>query len=211
MEILDWIFAQYAGYSTTTIVIELSAVVASVISVLYSKKNSVLVFPFGIISTLLFVYLLYFWNLLGDMLINAYYFIMSAYGWYVWSQENDQGQPTPITRTSKNEWLTSSLIALSSGTLVYFIYSVSERLESTVSYVDMLTTGIFFSGMWLMARRKIEHWLVLLVGNVISIPLYIYKGAGFTALLYIFLAIIAYVGYRQWQKYLNRSSLTASA
>ncbi len=210
MELIDWIFAQYSEYTTITIVLELVAVAASVVSVLYSKRNSVLVFPYGILSTILFVYLLYRWNLLGDMVINAYYFIMSVYGWYIWTKRDQAGRSTTITVTTTPEWWISLFIFITTGATIYVLYSLTDRMENWVSYVDMTTTGTFFAGMWLMARRKLEHWLVLLVGNVVSIPLYFYKGAAFTALLYIFLAIIAYIGFIQWKKYHLKPFLQAS-
>jgi len=215
MEVFDYIFGQYSAYSTTQLIIEVIAIVMSIISVFYSLRNSVLVFPYGIISTLLFVYLLYQWNLLGDMVINAYYFVMSVYGWYYWLRHGKSDRETPITTVQQREWMTAGLIAVGTGIGVFILYASTGRLESWVSYVDMLTTGIFFAGMWLMARRKLEHWLVLMVGNIISVPLYFYKiqemyhAFSLTAMLYIFLSIIAYVGYKQWKKYLNNQILPA--
>ncbi|WOI22205.1 nicotinamide riboside transporter PnuC [Nonlabens ulvanivorans] len=206
-EVIEFLFGQYRDYKTSHIVLELIMVVASVISVLYSKRNNILVFPFGIISTLIFSYLLWQWNLLGDMVINIYYFIMSIYGWYIWTRKIDVTHETLITRASRNEWLVSFLLLIAAAVAIFFLYFYTDRLESTVSYIDMLTTGIFFAGMWLMARRKLEHWIVLLVGNVISVPLYFYKGYSFSALLYLFLAIIAYYGYLEWKKYLNKQPI----
>lgn len=203
-EVIEFIFGQYRDYKTSHIILEIIVVVTSVISVLYSKRNNVLVFPFGIISTLLFSYLLFEWNLLGDMVINIYYFIMSVYGWYIWTRKVDARHATPITTTTLTEWQISLLWLIMAAIAIYFLYDYTDRLEQFVSYIDMFTTGIFFVGMWLMARRKLEHWLVLLVGNVISVPLYFYKGYTFSALLYIFLAIIAYFGYLEWKKYSHK-------
>ncbi|GAK74564.1 nicotinamide riboside transporter PnuC [Nonlabens ulvanivorans] len=206
-EVIEFLFGQYRDYKVSHILLEVVAIIASIISVIYSFKNKIWVFPFGILSTLIFVYLLLQWNLLGDMLINAYYFIMSVYGWYIWTRKVDATHETPITITSDKEWIHSFLLLLSTAVGVYVLYFVTNRLESIVSYIDMLTTGIFFAGMWLMARRKLEHWLVLMVGNVISVPLYFYKGYSFSALLYLFLAIIAYYGYLEWKKYLNKQPI----
>lgn len=207
-EVFDFIFGQYRDYSTLHITLELTAFVASVISVIFSFRNSVLVFPFGILSTLIFVYLLYQWNLLGDMVINGYYFIMSVYGWYFWLHGGKNKNEKSITRVLKNEWLIATIISVVTAAAIYLLYDFTERLESWVSYVDMLTTGIFFAGMWLMARRKVEHWLVLALGNLISIPLYFYKGYSFSAILYIVLLIFAIFGYLEWKKYLNKQTLT---
>ena len=209
MEVWDYIFGQYSEYSATHIVLEAIAIIASIISVLYSKKNNILVFPYGIISTGIFVYLLNEWNLVGDMIINIYYFVMSAYGWYIWTRKTDTDIVTPISKTVTKEWLKSAAIFVGSGAFVYFIYWKFDRFENWVSYIDILTTSIAFVGMWLMALRKIEYWLVLLVANVISVPLYFYKGYALTALLFIFLSIIAWLGYLEWKKYLNKTPLAA--
>lgn len=203
MEFIDYIFGQYSEYETIDVVLELTAITASVISVIFSFKNKVLVFPFGIICTIIFIYLLHKWNLLGDMVINGYYLIMSIYGWYIWTRIVDASQVTPVTKTTSLEWMKSAGLFIATAFGIYLLYYVTHRLENVVSYVDMITTGIFFAGMWLMALRKIEHWLVLFVGNVISVPLYFYKGYSFSALLYLFLAIIAVIGYVEWKKYLN--------
>lgn len=209
MEVFDYVFGQYSDYSTTLIFLEITASVLGIFSALYSRVNNVLVFPLGIISTAIFVYLLYDFNLLGDMIINAYYFVMSIIGWYVWTQKTDQNTVTPISIMNMRNWLSTISIFIGAMAFVYLIYDVFEKFEGVVSYVDILTTGIFFGGMWLMALRKIEHWLVLLVGNLISIPLYFYKGLAFTSILYVILSIIAILGFIQWKKYLNKSNLTA--
>ncbi len=214
MEWLEFLFGAYSDYSTSQIVIEVLAILCSLISVMYSMRNSILVFPYGIASTLLFIYLLYQWNLLGDMVINGYYFIMSIYGWFYWLRYGGTDQQTPITRVQRHEWLIATGIAVVTGLAIYLLYRSTDLLESWVSFVDMLTTGIFFAGMWLMARRKLEHWLVLMVGNIISVPLYLYKiydmysALSLTAVLYLFLSIIAYVGYQRWKKSLNKSPTT---
>lgn len=205
MDFWEYFIAPYREAQPLVITLEITAIVASLCSVYFSFKNKVLVFPFGIISTLIYVYLLLQWNLLGDMLINAYYFIMSVYGWYLWSNTSPQKPALPVTMTTLKQWQTSMYIVMGGALVVYIIYTVSEKLEAWVSFVDMLTTGIFFAGMWLMAQRKIEHWLVLLLGNVISVPLYVYKGYGFSAILYAFLAIIAYFGYKEWKKHLKNA------
>lgn len=208
MEVLEFLFGQYRDYSTEHIVLELVAFAASIISVYFSYKNSVLVFPFGIISTLIFVYLLFQWNLLGDMVINAYYFIMSVYGWYYWLHGGMDREQKLITTVIKSDWAKSLAIFSSTAIAIFLLYFLTERLENWVSYIDMITTGIFFVGMWLMARRKLEHWLILGLGNLISIPLYFYKGYSFSAILYVLLLIFAIFGYLQWKKYLNKKPLT---
>ena len=112
-EIFDLLFEQYSQYQTKDIVLEIIAVVFGLLSVWYSKNNNILVFPTGMISTTIFIYLLYKWVLLGDMMINAYYFVMSIYGWFIWTRK-ENNTVTPITRMNSNEKKIGVLIFLSS-------------------------------------------------------------------------------------------------
>jgi len=205
--IVEYIFSQFKDYPSWAIYVEAIAVLFSVVSVIFSLRNSIYVFPTGIVATALYVALLYHWNLLGDMLINAYYFSMSMYGWYIWTRPAQSRPVTPISNTSSRQWVYAAGIAVASAVGIYVLYAYYDRIEDYRSYVDMGTTGIFFAGMWLMALRKTEHWLVLLIGNVISVPLYFSKGLIFSSLLFCFLAIIAAVGYRRWIHYLNSQNL----
>ncbi|AEE19348.1 nicotinamide riboside transporter PnuC [Dokdonia sp. 4H-3-7-5] len=208
-QIFDFLFGQYATYDTLDIVLELIAAVFTIASVVYSKRNNVLVFPTGMICTAIFVYLLLKWGLLGDMMINGYYFIMSVYGWYIWTQKLDGVAVTPITRTTRKEHLLSVVIFITSAIFVYIVYIIFDKIEHWTSYVDMITTGIFFVGMWLMARRKIENWIYWIIGDIITVPLYFYKGLTFSSILYFALTIIAIFGYLAWKKNLDKSPVIA--
>jgi nicotinamide mononucleotide transporter len=208
-QIFDFLFGQYATYDTLDIVLELIAAIFTIASVVYSKQNNVLVFPTGMICTAIFVYLLLKWGLLGDMMINGYYFIMSVYGWYIWTQKVDGVAVTPITRTTRKEHLLSVVIFITSAIFVYVVYIIFDKIEHWTSYVDMITTGIFFVGMWLMARRKIENWIYWIIGDIITVPLYFYKGLTFSSILYFALTIIAIFGYLAWKKNLDKSPVIA--
>ena len=117
--ILDFFFSQYAEYDTVDIVLEIVAVIFGLLSVLFASFNRVWVFPTGMVSTAIFVYLLLKWTLLGDMMINGYYFIMSVYGWYIWTRKVDETHVTPISETTKKEKLYSGLIF--GATLINFL------------------------------------------------------------------------------------------
>ncbi len=201
--IFDFLFGQYQGYATLDIVLEIVAVVFGFLSVWYSKQNKIWVFPTGIISTLIFVYLLLKWELLGDMMINAYYFIMSVYGWYIWTRKVDSEHVTPISATTSKEKQWSVTIFMATLAFVFLVYHYFDKWNSWVAYVDTITTAIFFVGMWLMAKRKIENWLFWIVGDLISIPLYFYKGFTFTSIQYLIFTVVAVYGYIAWKKNLN--------
>ena len=207
-QIFDYLFGQYAESETVDIVLEIIAVIFGFLSVWFSKQNKVLVFPTGMISTSIFVYLLLKWELLGDMMINGYYFIMSVYGWYIWTRKVDDTHVTPISSATVKEKRISVLIFVTTLLFVYAVYKTFDKWNGWVAYADTVTTAIFFVGMWLMARRKIENWIFWIIGNIISVPLYLYKGFTFTSFQYLGFTVIAIYGYLAWKKYLNNNLQT---
>ena len=207
--IFEYLFGPYRGYETHQIVLEIIAVLFGLVSALFSRRNSILVYPTGIISTVLFVYLLWQWELLGDMIINIYYFTMSVYGWYIWTRKVAPDKHTPITLTTSKEHKRSVGIFVGAVAFIYIIYELFEKWTSWTAYVDTLTTGLFFVGMWLLAKRKVENWLYLLAGNIISIPLYFYKGYTISSILYVIFVGISISGYFAWKKNLNKDKVIA--
>ena len=207
-QIFESLFAQYATYQPLDITLEITGVVFGLLSVWLAKKNHTGVFPTGMSSTSIYVYLLLKWALVGDMLINAYYFGMSVYGWVIWTRVNDQEQVTPISRMNQQEWRYLLLLFVGSLGFVYGIYQWFGLWNSSTAAIDTLTTAIFFSGMWLMARRKIENWIFWIVGDIISVPLYLIKGFSFTSLQYLIFTFIAIYGYLEWKKILDKHPAT---
>ena len=206
--IFDYLFSQYSEYQTTDIVLEIVAVIFGFLSVWFSKQNKIWVFPTGMISTAIFVYLLLKWQLLGDMMINGYYFAMSVYGWFIWTRKVDDTHSTPISRMNKKEKKISIFIFIATLLFVYVVYKTFDKWTSWVAYVDTISTAIFFVGMWLMAKRKIENWIFWIIGDIISVPLYLYKGFTFTSFQYLGFTIIAIYGYLAWKKHLSNKHQT---
>ena len=206
-EILNFLFQQYGSYSQVDIGLEIFAVFFGFLSVWFSKNNNVLVFPTGLINTSIFVYLLFKWELLGDMIINAYYFVVSIYGWYYWTRKNSNNDYTPISKVNYNDQKIILVISILSAIFVSLMYTVFNKWSGLVSYIDILTTSIFFAAMWLMARRKIESWIFWIIGDIISTPLYLYKGLTFTSFQYFIFTFIAIAGYYKWKSIYNRKNL----
>lgn len=213
----NWLFKQYNGVETHLIVLEIIGVTFGLLSVLYSKKRNILVYPTGIISTIIFVYLLWISRFFGDMLINAYYTIMSVYGWVLWSK-NSQAMHVQISQTTQRDWLISSGLAIFSIVFVSVVYWLKPYINNNFStegitfdfqhftwldWTDIFTTSIFLVGMWLMAKRKIENWICWIIGDLISIPLYFHKGLVFSALQYVIFTFIAIFAYLEWKKILH--------
>ena len=230
-ELLDFFIEPYKTAETFNILLEFIAAVFGVISVFYAKRENILVYPTGIISTGIYVYLLSQWNLYGDLIINIYYTIMSIYGWYMWSKViDDQKHHISISRTNKIEKLKAFGIFLFTSVFVIVVYryynvmpnhlnfteSVHYAFENMTSgslenfrkitpFLDTFTTGIFFAAMWLMANKKIENWTLWIAGDIVSVPLYFVKGYGFTGIQYFIFLFLATQGYFAWRKHLNKS------
>ena len=199
-QIFDLLCQPYLEYRSIDIVLEFFAVLLGILSVWFAKNNNILVYLSGMISTAIFVYLLLKFDLLGDMLINAYYFFMSCYGLYFWTYKEEGVIKNKISTTSFKEYILSLILFIMTLIFVRYIYQFFDICQSFTAYIDTLTTAIFFVGMMLMARRKIEHWIFWIVGNLISIPLYFYKGLTLTSIQYIIFTVIAIFGYISWKR-----------
>lgn len=223
--IFDWISAQYQGVPTHLIYVEVIGVFFGLISVIFSKNRNIWVYPTGIINTVLFVYLLWEGRLFGDMLINAYYTIMSIYGWILWAKNSKDAIHVEISQMNSYDTKIMVVLSLLSWFFVMGVYYFKPYINNHFSWegielgfyhfvwtdwVDATTTAIFLVGMWLMARRKIENWIFWIIGNVISIPLYMYKNLILTALQYLVFTIIAILAYQEWKKNLYKPQALAS-
>ena len=129
---------------------------------------------------------------------------MSVLGWYLWSKTKNGHEEFPISTINRKDFLISTLIFTITLTFVVLVYHFFDKFTHWTAYVDALTSGLFFVGMWLMAKRKIENWILWIIGDIISIPLYFYKGYTFTSIQYIIFTIIAVYGYLEWKKILQQ-------
>ena len=201
--IFDFITDPYSSYSTKDIFLEGVAVIMGLSSVWFAKQDKVWVYPTGMISTSIYVYILFKAGLIGDLLINAYYFIMSIYGWIFWTQQKEGIVLHQIDTMSSSEKKSSFYFLLISIVFVGILYIYFGKWDSWSAPIDTITTAIFFVGMWLMARRKITHWIYWIIGDLVSIPLYLYKGLALTSLQYLIFTLIAIFGYIEWKKIYN--------
>ena len=204
-QIFDFLFSQYSSYSPSFIYLELFAVIMNITSVVYAKRNNILVYPTGLIGTGIFVYILLNFSLLGDTIINAYFFSMSIYGWYFWSRKKDEVFVNQVSTINRNEIKYLFILAISSLIFIYLVYDYFDKWNNWTAYVDNITTAIFFVAMWLMARRKIESWIFWIIGDLITVPLYFYKGLTISSIQYIIFLILAVLGYISWKKILDKN------
>lgn len=201
---IELLFSQYKDYPDYLIALELIAVVFGIISVLFARKNNILVYPTGLVSTIIYVYILFEFELYGDLIINFYYTLMSILGWYLWSKKKGDQEEFPISTINRKEFLISTLIFILTLLFVALVYHFFDKFTDWTAYIDTLTTALFFVGMWLMAKRKIENWIIWIVADIISVPLYFYKGLTFSSMQFLLFTIIAILGYLEWKKFLQK-------
>ena len=208
-DILDFFIAAYEGSSTLLIILEAIAFVFGILSVWYAKKVNIWVYPTGIICTVITVYLLYINQYFGDMMMNIYYSIMSVYGWWNWARKKEDKPVVPISRTNKKEKLIGILFFVGTMIVTYLVYKAYGYELKTPNYIDIVTSGIFFTAMWYMANKKLENWTLWIIADIITIPLYAYRGLGMLSLQYLIFTILAIQGYIEWKKSLNSNQQTA--
>ena len=232
IELFDFFLEPYRTASIFNIILEFIAALFGVVSVIYAKKENILVFPTGIISTGIYVYMLAQWSLYGDLIINIYYTLMSIYGWYMWSKVIDANDKhISITRTNLLDKAKAFGIFVFTSIFVIIVYRFYDIMPNELSFkesviyahynlisgnindfrkatpfLDTFTTGVFFSAMWLMANKKLESWTLWIIGNIVSIPLYFVKVYGFTGVQYLVFLILAIMGYIEWRKQITNKS-----
>jgi len=182
---------------------EYLAVFFGIASVLFSRKENIWVYPTGIINTVMYTWFCFqWWSLYAEGSLNFYYTIMSIYGWWVWTRKKD-GKELPISFNTKKDWLISLGFFFLSWGLLFFI--LKKYTNSAVPWGDSFASAAAYTGMWQMARKKVENWIWWIITNFASIPLYFYKHAVFTSVQYLVFLVLAIMGLITWrQKVKNR-------
>ncbi|MEZ4779817.1 MAG: nicotinamide riboside transporter PnuC [Flavobacteriaceae bacterium] len=206
--IFDFFLDPYKNASTLDIILETLVFVFGIASVWYAKKENIWVYPTGLIATVITVYLLYKAQYFGDMMMNFYYSVMSLYGWWNWSRKKDNKVAVPISRTSFREKLIGLALFFVTMIITYLVYLGFNYKLETVNYIDIFTSGIFFTAMWYMATKKIENWTLWIFADLITVPLYAYRGLGMLSLQYLIFTILAIQGYLAWKKHLHKTHQT---
>jgi nicotinamide mononucleotide transporter len=202
---VDFFLNSYKNTTTIQIIIEFLAFVFGILSVWFAKKENIWVYPTGVLATILTSYLLYIAGYLGDMMVNAYFSVMSVYGWYNWSKKDNSGNNLAITRINNKEKIIGIVLFFVTIFVVFGIYIHFDYEIKIENYIDIFTSGIFFTAMWYMAKKKIENWTLWIFGDIIVVPLYAYRGLGMLALQYLIFTILAIAAYLEWKKILNNN------
>ena len=181
-----------------TTIPEIIAVVFSIASVILANRNSVWLYHTGIISTAIFMYIMYKAGLYAETLLNGYYFVMSIYGLARWVKNKEDNRSSAISYCDTRDWIITFAIVIL-GFAILFV-TLSTYTDSDVPFADAMVASFAWAGMWLLAKHKIENWILLNISNFIAIPLLIYKGLPLTALLTVILFVVALSGYLRWRK-----------
>lgn len=201
MDLLNNLFTPYQTYSSLQIGLEILATFTGVLSVIFAIFKRIWVYPVGIISTVLYTYLLFQWGLYGDMLINAYYTIMSLYGWWTWLRIGFDKHENNLKIESVVTQMISCLVG--GFVLVMAIYYVkfgSLQNIPFINWLDAICTSLFLVAMFLMAHKRIENWLFWIAGNTLAIYLFYAKGYTITSIQYVVFLILAIIGWGKWRK-----------
>jgi nicotinamide mononucleotide transporter len=199
----EFFLNNYKNASTLQITLETIAFVFGIWSVWLAKKENILVYPIGLIATIITTYLLYQAQYFGDMTMNFYYSIMSIYGWFQWKSTANQPE-LAISRTNRKEQLIGFILFFLTMAITYSVYFFFDYKLEIPNYIDIFTSGIFFTAMWFMALKKIENWSLWIIGDCIAVPLFAYRGLGMLALQYLIFTILAVLAYLQWKKILAK-------
>ena len=203
MTIAEFFHQLITGLQQTTPV-EFIAVIAGIASVWYSRKENILVYPIGLINTSIYIYLSVKGHLFGEASVNFYYTVMSIYGWILWSKKDNSlnEKILRISKSSKKEWMQQLIFFLSFYIIIFFSLSWIKNAfaPEAIPWADAFASSTAFTGMWLMAKKKVESWYWWIATNIASIPLYFVKGYVFTSVQFLVFLILAIAGLIEWKK-----------
>ena len=186
--------------------LEYLAVFTGIASVWFSRKENIWVYPTGLISTIIYIYLSFKFGLLGEASVNFYYTVMSIYGWILWSRKDqDKNAVLHISASSKKEWVQYLLFFAAFYVAIFFALTYLKKnfAPEAIPWADAFASATAYTGMWLMTKKKIESWYWWMATNVASIPLYFVKHYVFTSVFYLVLLIMAVFGLFEWIKRKN--------
>ena len=182
--------------------LEAIAVVSGIASVWFSKRENILVYPVGLVNTIFYTYLSFNSHLLGEAAVNLYYTVMSLWGWYLWSSKDSYKRPLlhiSFSTGGEKAFQFAFFAGLYAIIFVLLTYLKKSFAEGAIPWADALASASAFTGMYLMAKKKVESWYWWIVTNIASIPLYFVKGFVFTSVYYLVLLVLAISGLQSWK------------
>lgn len=197
------VLQQFVEGMRNTTWLEYIAVIAGIASVWFSRIENIWVYPVGLISTIIYIFLSVAGHLYGEASVNLYYTIMSIYGWVLWLKKDQQEHyVVTIKYSTSREWVQQLLFCAVFYIVIFsaLTWLKKEFLSATIPWADAFASSTAYTGMWLMAKKKIESWYWWIATNIASIPLYFVKQYVFTSVFYLILLIMAVFGLLEWMK-----------
>ena len=201
---MQQIISQFLNDIQQTTWLEFIAVITGIASVIYSRKENILVYPVGMVSTGIFVLIYITHGLYADASVNFYYTIMSVIGWLMWARKTDGKKILTISVSSYKEWKNSFVFFAGCWIVLYFL--LSRFTDSVVPLADSFTSAAAYTGMWLMNKKKLENWIWWIITDLASVPLNFYKHLVFTSFQYLVFLILAVMGYITWRKKIQHAA-----
>lgn len=199
----ETIWQQFVKGMLATTLPEYIAVFFGIASVWYSRKENILVYPAGIVSTTIYIWLSFKQHLLGEAAVNVYYTAMSIYGWWLWTRKDKEHHQILHISYSNTRWIIYQLLFFAGFYLALYIslyYLKQNFAPGAIPWADSFAAATAFTGMWLMAKKKVESWYWWIATNIASVPLYFVKQYVFTSVFYVVLLIIAFFGLTEWKR-----------
>jgi len=193
-QILFWIFNNY---------IELLGALFGLLYIILSIKQNIWCWPIGLITSALYIYVFFITKFYADMGLQVYYLVVSIYGWYFWmfGGKSTKKDDLKISNVGFRRFL---YLAVATAVLFGIIaFILVNFTDSEIPYWDAFTTAGSFVATWMLARKIIEHWLIWIIVDSVSLGLYIYKGLYATVILFAVYTLLAVIGYIEWKKELK--------
>lgn len=193
------------GLKQTT-ALEYIAVLSGIASVWFSKKENILVYPVGLVNTIVYTWLSFKLHLIGEATVNFYYTVVSVWGWVLWARrDKQQHHVLHITFSNAKQWMQQLLFFALLYVVIFFALTYLKKAfyPGAIPWADAFASATAFTGMWLMAKKKVESWLWWIATNIASIPLYFVKGLVFTSFYYLVLLVLAVLGLQEWRRKAN--------
>jgi nicotinamide mononucleotide transporter len=213
---MNWqsLLQQFIEGMKQTTWLEYIAVFTGIISVWFEKNENIWIFPVGLINTIIYVWISIKGNLFGEASVNFYYTVLNIYGWILWTKKDmHQHHVVNIQFSNAKQWLQQLLFFAFFYVVIFFIliYLKKSFAPTAIPWADAFASATAYTGMWLMAKKKVESWYWWIATNIASIPLYFVKQYVFISVYYLILLIMAFFGLVEWMrraKNMNNQSST---
>ncbi len=190
-QIIGWLSENY---------IEILGAILGFLYIIFSIRQNILTWLTGLVTSALYIYVFFVAKFYADMALQVYYVFISIYGWYHWVKGASDGAKTslPVSRLKLKTGLVLAVASVVLYVLIFFI--LKNYTDSPVPQGDALTTALSIVATWMLARKIVEHWLIWIFVDALSMGLYIYKSLWPTVVLFFVYTVMACIGYIQWKK-----------